>query len=75
METLSHKTLEHIQQNDYTSDYRTCLMKVSYCHLCTSLTLMIFITSLKFPTSSFNIKDHVHVTIRYTCLTISSKLQ
>ena len=37
--------------------------------------IMFFITSLKFPTSSFNIKDYVHFTIGSTRQATSNKLQ
>jgi len=64
--------------NDYTSDYRTHLIKLKlfpFMYLLDITNVMFFITSLKFPTSSFNIHDYVHFSIGSTHQVSSNKLQ
>ena len=64
--------------NDYTSDYRTRLIKLKllpFMYVLDVNDIIFFITSLKFPTSSFDINDYVHFTIGSICQASSNKLQ
>ena len=64
--------------NDYSSDYRTRLIKlklIPFMYILDINDIMFFITGLKFPTSSFNIKDYVHFMIGSTRQATSNKLQ
>jgi len=64
--------------NDYTSNYKTCLIKLKLLPLMYILDTndtIFFIINLKFPTGSFNITDYVHFTVGSTRQATGNKLQ
>jgi len=88
METSFNQLLEHIQWhatkyilNDYTSDYKTRLIKLKLLPFMYILDIndyryhVFYYQFVKFPTSSFNINDYVHFTIGSTRQANSKKLQ
>ena len=77
LERIQRRATKYIL-NDYTSDYRTRLIKLKllpFMYVLDINDIMFFITSLKFPTSSFNINDYVHFTTGSTRQASSNKLQ
>jgi len=64
--------------NDYTSDYKTCLLKLKLLLLMYTLDIndiIFLIKSIKFPSNSFNIKDFVTFISGNTWLANNHKLQ